>query len=68
MISEDARSKRIETKLSQFGALVSLASDEVIEAKARVKAAEEKLANLQAEIEQLYIILNEPFSITIEKP
>ena len=59
----DLRTKRVETKLSEFGALVSLAADNVATSKEAVIVAEERLTHLQKELEQLYMILAEPFFI-----
>ena len=59
----DLRIKRVETKLSEFGALVSLAADIVATSKEAVIVAEERLTHLQKELEQLYMILAEPFFI-----
>ena len=59
----DLRIKRVETKLSEFGALVSLAADNVATSKEAVIVAEERLTHLQKELEQLYMILAEPFFI-----
>ena len=58
----DLRIARVERELSRLGALVSLAADEVAITKMAAMAAEEKLVTLQAEIEQLYMGLAQPFS------
>ena len=62
--NKDLNTRRIETKLSEFAALVSLASDDVAKSKECNIAAEKRLKKLQAELEQLYILLEEPFFLT----
>ena len=61
--ANDFRLSKIERRLSQLGALVSLAVEDVQNTKRSALAAELKLQQLQAEIEQLYITMTETFSI-----
>lgn len=62
--ANDYRLSKIERRLSQLGALVSLAVEDVQNTKRSALAAELKLQQLQAEIEQLYITMTETFSIS----
>lgn len=59
----DTVNSRIEEGLSQFGALLSLAADDIAAAKETIKLAELRLQKLQAEIEKMYITLNEPIVV-----
>ncbi len=56
----DIRSTELEAHLSRLGALVSLTADELSDAEQKITDANARLGQIQAEIERLYIALNEP--------
>ena len=57
---------KIEGKLSQLGAMVSLAADDLTAAEQKVMDAKVRLAIIQLEIEQIYMTLKEPFIYKID--
>lgn len=57
----DLQNERIEKKLSHLGALLSLATEEVIDAEQKPGDVKSRLEEIQQEIEQAYITLDEPF-------
>ncbi len=58
---KDIRIARIERELSRLAALVSLAADDVSRAEKEMRAAAQKLVDVQQGMEQIYMTLEEPF-------
>ena len=65
-IYKDNHNHHLKNKLSRLGALVSLATDDIVIAERTVTDAKARLEKIQREIEQLYITLEEPFFYTMD--